>query len=342
MIKFNTAFILSQDRVKNKQLGRQIERTVEFIRNTCELLEFDETEIAHAIGVWSINSFGTNLSPNLVDSRYFLINLPKKFKAQSILIHQLICRAATVLFPKLCLAAHNCIPNTYGVLRIAESENFPHFAMDLYASMDIPKGSQIHTTYVDTLEGTYERETILWSNYFFHCDCKRCSDPTELGTYFSAIACTSCLKNFVLPHKNASGEILWVCENEDCEYKNGIHGDNFKSLLFQTKNEANRIPNEATLNAIQRLENVVKNCSQFYHRNHWILIKIEERLVETISAFLAKVEKTLGRFSKDEHGDLIQRVIDVSEHCLEIGDILLPGENMHRGNNGLRNFVMNE
>jgi hypothetical protein len=31
---------------------------------------------------------------------------------------------------------------------------------------------------------------------FFRCDCQRCSDPTELGTFSSAIWCQECPERF--------------------------------------------------------------------------------------------------------------------------------------------------
>lgn len=87
-------------------------------------------------------------------------------------------RMATLLFPKLCLAAHNCIPNTHGVLHEDSKSGKPTYTMELIASLPIPEGAQIHTTYANVCEGTVERREVLQDHYFFSCSCKRCASPT--------------------------------------------------------------------------------------------------------------------------------------------------------------------
>lgn len=43
--------------------------------------------------------------------------------------------------------------------------------------------------YTNALWGTRARRAHLISTKYFKCDCKRCADPTELGTNFSTIIC---------------------------------------------------------------------------------------------------------------------------------------------------------
>lgn len=53
----------------------------------------------------------------------------------------------------------------------------------------IPKGEHVSICYTDPLWGTPNRRQHLWQTKFFWCDCKRCGDVTEFGTYFSAVKC---------------------------------------------------------------------------------------------------------------------------------------------------------
>jgi len=58
----------------------------------------------------------------------------------------------------------------------------------LYICID-DRGEHITTMYTNALWGTRERRAHLLSTKYFKCNCKRCSDATELGTHFSTIVC---------------------------------------------------------------------------------------------------------------------------------------------------------
>ena len=46
---------------------------------------------------------------------------------------------------------------------------------------------QITTRYISSIDCQPRRQDSLWKNWKFVCKCKRCSDPTELGTDFRYI-----------------------------------------------------------------------------------------------------------------------------------------------------------
>ena len=48
----------------------------------------------------------------------------------------------------------------------------------------------ISGTYTHLLSGTVERRKHLKYGKLFDCCCERCTDPTELGTYFGALLCS--------------------------------------------------------------------------------------------------------------------------------------------------------
>ena len=55
---------------------------------------------------------------------------------------------------------------------------------EVRATVESPAGAEVTDHYVTPLNGTMYRRTHLRDGWFFNCDCKRCTDTTELGTYF--------------------------------------------------------------------------------------------------------------------------------------------------------------
>jgi hypothetical protein len=51
------------------------------------------------------------------------------------------------------------------------------------------RGEHIATMYTHALWGTQARREHLTATKYFSCRCKRCSDPTELGTNTSGLRC---------------------------------------------------------------------------------------------------------------------------------------------------------
>merc|ERR1711981_554639 len=66
------------------------------------------------------------------------------------------------------------------------------FVMEVRAKMAIQQDEEITTRYVDPWEGQPSRQLKIGRNWNFICNCLRCKDPSDLGTYFSAIVCPNC------------------------------------------------------------------------------------------------------------------------------------------------------
>jgi len=62
-----------------------------------------------------------------------------------------------------------------------------------------------------------ERRSTLRQSKFFECDCARCADPTECGTYLSAFKCQKCSVGNVLPLKPLQQHTNWRCDR--CSYR---------------------------------------------------------------------------------------------------------------------------
>lgn len=110
------------------------------------------------------------------------------------------------LYSLSCLMNHSCYPNT----RISFDKNF---LMTVQASKEILSGEEILTSYVQLLWGTFHRRAFLAKTKNFLCKCLRCSDPTENGTFISAIPCVdeNCVGKMI--SKNSISLIApWSCD----------------------------------------------------------------------------------------------------------------------------------
>ena len=49
--------------------------------------------------------------------------------------------------------------------------------------------------------------------WYFDCQCPRCSDPTELGSYMSAVICFACKLGFLVPTDSLQYKSDWKCDS---------------------------------------------------------------------------------------------------------------------------------
>ena len=88
------------------------------------------------------------------------------------------------------LLSHGCIPNVNQVF-----SRVPPYTSKCYAAVDIKKGEEILTTYVNPCFSTATRRKHLREGWFFECVCRRCMDPTENDSFLGAIICLKCQEN---------------------------------------------------------------------------------------------------------------------------------------------------
>lgn len=84
--------------------------------------------------------------------------------------------------------------------------------MSISAAVDIKEGEHLQTMSTHALWGTFQRREHLHKNKQIWCRCKRCADPTELGTMFSAMRCVApdC-GGYLLPKTPLKSGADWAC-----------------------------------------------------------------------------------------------------------------------------------
>ena len=67
--------------------------------------------------------------------------------------------------------------------------------MTVYAREPIKSGEVIYHSYSQLLVPTNLRRLLLLMGKHFGCACRRCTDPTELGSLASGVSCKKCHDN---------------------------------------------------------------------------------------------------------------------------------------------------
>lgn len=107
------------------------------------------------------------------------------------------------LYPMAAMISHDCISNA----RHTFDENMQILFI---AKMAIAKGDIIATSYTQPLKSTLLRRLHLSQSKCFECTCRRCADPTELGTFAGAITCSKCKVGKV----SSMGSLVHLLENK--------------------------------------------------------------------------------------------------------------------------------
>ncbi|XP_045451453.1 SET domain-containing protein SmydA-8 [Melitaea cinxia] len=182
------------------------------------------------------------------------------------------------LYPFTCLMEHSCIPNTKHVFNLCTKDKNDSYRITVKVVVPIPKGSHIATMYSHALWGTQARRQHLKDTKYFSCTCQRCSDPTELGTYLSAMKCFGDDKGpcdgVHLPEDPLDEETEWACSK--CSIK--VNNSQINMLISQMGEEVENV--QMMGGSVNMLENILCRLSTFLHPNHYHLYSIKHSLIQ--------------------------------------------------------------
>ncbi|XP_050347775.1 SET domain-containing protein SmydA-8 [Nymphalis io] len=216
---------------------------------------------------------------------------------------------------------HNCRPNTRHIY-IGNDYN-----LALIATVPISKGELITATYTQSLYGTLDRRKhIKKINKCFDCECERCRDPTEFGTYLGNIYCSVCNgssldltpeKNGMLVSTNPLDESAsWKCEK--CGYciqsRQMFWGNN---ALKQEINALNK-------SGPREFEEFIDKYKATLHPTNHLVIQAKLALMQIYGNYKGYTLTELPEY-------LLKRKIDLCHDLLEVADKLEPGWTRFRG-----------
>ncbi|XP_030751723.1 SET domain-containing protein SmydA-8-like isoform X2 [Sitophilus oryzae] len=150
---------------------------------------------------------------------------------------------------------------------------------------------------INTFEGNQERQQHLLEGKYFSCRCRRCRDPTELGTEISSIVCHKCRKGLLRMKEIEKDFRIWQCN--ECQVV-------FKSFLIELAiNEARRRISDIDLSDLHEMENLHNNLVMTFHPNHYLMLELKQHMV----ALYAKLPPTKNNLTKKI--DLCGRLLSV-------------------------------
>ncbi|XP_063386603.1 SET domain-containing protein SmydA-8 isoform X1 [Cydia fagiglandana] len=216
------------------------------------------------------------------------------------------------LYTNTCIMEHSCIPNTKHTFSHGTKDRNDFFKITVKVVVPVLKGNHITTMYSHALWGTQARREHLKDTKYFACRCERCADPTELGTYISAMKCLgdgdSICDGIHLPEDPLDDETDWACNK--CSVK--VNGSQVLMLISQMAEEIEAV--EMMGGTIQMLEDLLCRLSMFLHPNHYHLYSIKHSLLQLY-----------GRQEGYTSDEILNRKIKMCKDLIDITIKLDPG-----------------
>ncbi|XP_058984762.1 SET domain-containing protein SmydA-8-like [Musca domestica] len=178
------------------------------------------------------------------------------------------------VFFTACMMEHSCMPNSY--FQFNECDGC---SISVIAGRDIKEGEHIKIMYTNMLWATQMRLEHLQITKHFKCHCERCTDPTELGSYFSALKCagdvnTKCDGGIQLPKDPLDKKTDWICNK--CPMV--VNGEQVGYLLTQMTEEVKTLM--ARRPTVKQVESLIEKLGTFLHPNHYHMFSLKHCLIQ--------------------------------------------------------------
>lgn len=216
------------------------------------------------------------------------------------------------LYANTCLMEHSCVPSTKHIFNLSDKDENNIYNTRIKVVIPLAKGDHLSTMYSHALWGTQARRQHLKDTKFFSCKCQRCSDPTELGTYLSAMKClgdgSKLCEGIHLPEDPLDDETDWACNK--CSVK--VANSQVNMAITQMEEEVESV--QMMGGSITMLENLLCRLSTFLHPNHYHLYSIKHSLIQLY-----------GRQPGYTNLDILNKKIKMCKDLIEITKALDPG-----------------
>ncbi|KAH8294460.1 hypothetical protein KR018_007999 [Drosophila ironensis] len=218
--------------------------------------------------------------------------------------HEVLLRG---LFPLTAIMNHECTPNA--------SHYFENGNMAVVrAARAIPCGGEITTTYTKILWSNLTRAIFLKMTKNFSCDCIRCNDNTENGTYLSALFCREqgC-RGLVIPVQTRTLQPDWKCLSCDNVFPHSKMA-RYQDFALNTIN--NRINTTSVRDMIHFINDM---CPRFCPPSNYVLIEAKLNVIWRMTRYDSE------QFTSEEvaHKDRYREEILAILHKLGAGECTL-------------------
>ena len=211
------------------------------------------------------------------------------------------------VFPTFSFMSHSCAPNcTHSV--------FPNKTLALQAKMNISAGTEFTISYISPLQGLIKRRMKLHDKWFFDCSCDRCSDPTELGSFTSALLCQVCAvpEAYMVSEASRDATAPWKCVK--CGLK--LPAEEVNKAETKVAMESQKLDTQS----LADFEIFLEQVSLSLHPHHYLVILLKRHLVGLYSKELPQLEN-----------EKLEQVKHYAEEVEAVYQIIDPGFQKDRG-----------
>ena len=160
------------------------------------------------------------------------------------------------------------------------------------AQRAIKKGEEITTRYFDPWIGQPRRLLSIDKNWNYLCNCARCQDVTDLGTYFSAIKCNSCSEISNTSNESLDSDLLTSTNVSD-----GYHLQN-DSRQLESSWSCNKCGEEK---AVFEIEHVLSTLEEILDEVKSKIMMIKENDASRLTKFIKRSFDVLHQYLHPNH-----------------------------------------
>ncbi|NP_001229486.1 uncharacterized protein LOC724300 isoform X1 [Apis mellifera] len=176
------------------------------------------------------------------------------------------------IYETACLLEHSCLANTRHSFTIDKGR--PRITVKALCS--IQKGDHLSTMYTHALWATRVRRSHLLETKYFSCHCKRCADPTELGTHLGTLKCPQD-NGFILPKNPLDFDSEWGCDS--------CPGTLTASEMIQFIGKLEEDVDDVMCSARKdKLVNLLSRLTTLLHPGHQLCITVSHSLIQLMPA----------------------------------------------------------
>ncbi|XP_060817403.1 SET domain-containing protein SmydA-8-like [Bombus pascuorum] len=177
------------------------------------------------------------------------------------------------IYETACLLEHSCLANTRHSFKI-DDKGRPRITV--IAVCSIQKWDHLSTMYTHALWSTRARRAHLSETKYFSCHCKRCADPTELGTHLGTLKCPRD-NDFILPKDPLNFDSQWECNS--CP--GTLTASEVTQFVGKLEEDVDEIMYQANKN---KLVDLLSRLTTLLHPGHQLCTSVSHSLIQLLPA----------------------------------------------------------
>lgn len=263
-----------------------------------------------------------------------------------------ISRESMLLYPRITVAQHSCTPKGIWFMKST-------YQLICHARADISVDEQLTISRVSDdvlLMCTKIRQQHLRS-LDTHCQCERCTSPTELGSHFSTVKCINfeffdpikgCIQGNLEAENPCNPESVWKCQACHCS-RSGKLIQNYMTRIQLELDEAKQFAsplkykevnydsakNLTELLGLKKFISLIKHHEdKALHKNHAILFHAKFFVIKHLSKGIAEIfhlNVSIRQKIRKLLIDAAAMVVKLCDESLAIITVIFPGISLRYG-----------